>query len=46
MGNHLSRQYSSGRINLYSQDTEDAENLVRRADIAMYLSKEQGKNTY
>lgn len=46
MENHLSRQYSSGRIVLHTQDTEDAANLVRRADIAMYLSKEQGKNTY
>ena len=46
MGKRLFRQYSDGRIKLYSQDTEDAENLVWRADIAMYLSKEQGKNTY
>ena len=46
MGKHLFRQYSDGRIDLYPQDTEHAENLVRRADIAMYLSKEQGKNTY
>ena len=46
MGKHLFRQYSGGKIKLYLQDTEDAENLVRRADIAMYLSREQGKNTY
>ena len=46
MGKHLFRQYSSGRIGVHTQETDDAENLVKRADIAMYLSKEQGKNTY
>ena len=30
MGNHLSRQYSSGRIGVHTQETDDAENLVRR----------------
>jgi len=30
MGNHLSRQYSDGRIGVYPQETDDAENLVRR----------------
>lgn len=33
-------------ISLYPLDAEDTENLVKKADIAMYLSKEHGKNTY
>ena len=30
MGKHLFRQYSDGRIGMYPQETDDAENLVRR----------------
>lgn len=33
-------------ISLYPLDAEETENLVKNADIAMYLSKEHGKNTY
>lgn len=33
-------------ISLYPIDAEDTEYLVKKADIAMYLSKEHGKNTY
>ena len=37
IGKHLFRQYSDGRIGLYIQDTDDTENLVKRADIAIVL---------
>jgi len=33
-------------IGIYPSDGHDAESLVRNADAAMYLAKEQGKNTY
>lgn len=33
-------------ISLYPLDAHDIENLIKKADIAMYLAKEQGKNTY
>ena len=33
-------------ISLYPLDADDTENLIKKADIAMYLSKARGKNTY
>ena len=30
IGKHLFRQYSDGRIGMYPQETDDAENMVRR----------------
>lgn len=33
-------------ISFYPLDADDTESLVKKADIAMYLSKEQGKNAY
>lgn len=33
-------------ISLYPNDTEDLEALFRNADIAMYLAKDEGKNTF
>ncbi len=33
-------------ISTFPQDGEDAESLLKNADMAMYISKEQGKNTY
>ncbi|MGE5705002.1 MAG: putative bifunctional diguanylate cyclase/phosphodiesterase [Clostridia bacterium] len=33
-------------ISMYPQDGTDAETLIKHADTAMYLAKEQGKNTY
>lgn len=33
-------------ISLCPQDANDAEDLIKHADIAMYLSKEYGKNKY
>ncbi|KKO18443.1 MAG: diguanylate cyclase [Candidatus Brocadia sp.] len=33
-------------ISLYPLDTNDISSLIKNADVAMYLSKEQGKNTY
>lgn len=33
-------------ISLFPLDAHDVDNLIKLADVAMYLSKEQGKNTY
>lgn len=33
-------------ISIYPRDGSDEETLIRNADIAMYCSKEQGKNNY
>ena len=33
-------------ISLYPEDGADAQTLLKHADIAMYRSKEQGRNTY
>ncbi|MFN3533435.1 MAG: diguanylate cyclase domain-containing protein [Candidatus Brocadia sp.] len=33
-------------ISLYPLDADDKEDLIKKADIAMYLSKARGKNTY
>jgi len=33
-------------ISLYPQDGEDAQLLMKHADIAMYYAKEEGKNTF
>lgn len=33
-------------ISLYPSDAQDIENLIKKADTAMYLAKEKGKNTY
>lgn len=33
-------------ISLYPVDTVEIDDLIKKADLAMYLSKEQGKNTY
>ncbi len=33
-------------ISLYPLDADDMENLLKKADTAMYLSKSRGKNTY
>jgi diguanylate cyclase (GGDEF)-like protein/PAS domain S-box-containing protein len=33
-------------ISIYPDDASDASTLLKNADIAMYRSKEQGKNTY
>lgn len=44
-GHELYTTVSIG-ISLYPVDTIDIDDLVKKADIAMYLSKEQGKNTY
>ncbi len=33
-------------ICMYPKDAEDGESLIKNADIAMYLAKEEGKNNY
>ncbi|MBE9608859.1 putative bifunctional diguanylate cyclase/phosphodiesterase [Chitinilyticum piscinae] len=37
---------SSIGVSLYPQDADDAQGLLRTADIAMYRAKELGKNTF
>ena len=44
-GQEVSISASIG-ISLYPSDGEDAETLLRNADIAMYNTKEEGKNNY
>ncbi|TVL97045.1 MAG: hypothetical protein CV087_22900 [Candidatus Brocadia sp. WS118] len=44
-GHELYTTVSIG-ISLYPVDTDDVSSLIKNADVAMYLSKEQGKNTY
>lgn len=43
---HEIRTSASIGASLYPQDTEDPEILLEYADIAMYQSKKNGKNTY
>lgn len=45
-GKHQISSSASLGISLYPHDADNSENLIKLADIAMYLSKEQGKNTY
>ena len=33
-------------VSMYPQDGEDADALIKNADVAMYHTKEQGKNSY
>ncbi len=33
-------------ISIYPDDGEDAETLIKNADVAMYMSKDRGKNSY
>jgi diguanylate cyclase (GGDEF)-like protein len=44
-GNHFNTSVSIG-VNFYSNEDDDAENLIRNADIAMYHAKELGKNNF
>jgi diguanylate cyclase (GGDEF)-like protein len=44
-GYKLSTTASIG-ISIYPLDADDKDSLIKQADIAMYLAKEQGKNTY
>ncbi len=44
-GNELHTTASAG-ISVFPDNTNDAESLIKQADIAMYLSKKNGKNTY
>lgn len=44
-GNEVFVSASMG-ISLYPNDGEEAETLLRKADIAMYRSKQQGRDTY
>jgi diguanylate cyclase (GGDEF)-like protein len=44
-GHAISSGASIG-IALFPQDAETGESLVRRADLAMYVAKNQGKRTY
>ncbi|MEO6565194.1 MAG: EAL domain-containing protein, partial [Casimicrobiaceae bacterium] len=44
-GNDLQVNVSIG-ISIFPDDGQDAETLIKRADIAMYQAKENGRNTY
>ena len=43
---HVIHTTASIGISLFPLDAHDADTLIKLADVAMYLSKEQGKNTY
>jgi diguanylate cyclase (GGDEF)-like protein/PAS domain S-box-containing protein len=43
---YLHKCSASIGICLFSDDSLDATELLRRADVSMYLSKKQGRNTY
>lgn len=43
---HVLRVTASVGLSLYPGDGEDAETLLKRADIAMYYAKERGRNNY
>ncbi len=43
---HICKVTASIGISLFPEDGKDLENLVNNADVAMYLSKKRGKNTY
>ncbi len=41
-----SRVTASIGISIYPKDAQDEQSLIKTADIAMYLAKEEGKNNY
>ena len=43
---HVIHTTASMGISLFPLDAHDVDNLIKLADVAMYLSKGQGKNTY
>jgi diguanylate cyclase (GGDEF)-like protein len=44
-GQHIFVTTSIG-VSIYPNDGEDAESLIKNADIALYKAKEEGRNTY
>ncbi len=44
--NHALQTTASIGISLFPLNADDPESLIKQADIAMYLSKKKGKNTY
>ena len=44
--NHDVTLSASAGISVYPEDGTDADTLLRNADLAMYRSKQEGKNTY
>lgn len=46
IGEHTFQTTSSIGISLYPRDGQDPKLLVKRADIALYNAKEQGRNNY
>jgi EAL domain-containing protein (putative c-di-GMP-specific phosphodiesterase class I) len=46
VGNHELHITASIGISLYPDDGENAETLLKNADIAMYYAKDQGRNNY
>lgn len=45
-GNHRNYVSASIGITIYPDDTQDVEGLLKQADRAMYLAKEQGRNRF
>ena len=43
---HIIAATASVGISIYPSDTDNTEELVMKADIAMYQAKKLGKNTY
>jgi diguanylate cyclase (GGDEF)-like protein len=46
LGKHVLRVTTSAGFAIYPDDGEDADTLVKKADVAMYRAKEEGRDNY